>query len=523
MISSNFKTAFRNIRRNKVQSSISIFGLGIGLGCTILLLALILHETSFDKFIPYHRDVYRIMFGGSSSTQYPLAETMKAEFPEVKEFFRFYQSNTIQLRNKDNTLVRDQNFGFSDPSIFRILGIRLIAGRAAGSLSEVTISKETAQKYFNDSSPIGEIIPVKLNDQFIDLSVCGVYQDFPSTSTLFPQFIADIKLSEKMFSQFQTSLGDFGNDNRSVLNWQNSSFLSYLVLDKNADIKLLTSKMGKYKELLTDERTKDFKYSLQPVKDIYLRSGSEGASPFCRSGNPDELKYYEAISLLILLISVTNYILLTRASTSDRLRELGTKKVLGASKNLIRKQILIESNLVTLLSLIPALFIIKSGISFIDNTLDKTLSINIFSNPAMWILLISVVLFTGVVSGAFIGFRLSGVPSLLLLAGKISETYKKRKWNYSFLLLHFSIYVVLVVCVISVTKQIRYSMTNFKGIEPEHIMISELNSSGLKASFRSICDEIEKIPGVKSVAGSSFIPRLELICQLHWQQGKVKK
>ncbi len=506
MISSVIKTGIRNITRNKIQSVISIFGLGLGLGCIILLLALVLHEKSFDKFIPDHQNIYRIMFGESSSTQYPLAEAMKGEFPEVKDYFRFYQANEIQLRNRKNDLVRDKNFGFSDPSIYTILGIRLIAGTAAHSLSEVAISEETALKYFGNPSPIGNIISVKLNDEFIDLSVCGVFKDFPSTSTLFPLFIANIKLSEKMFSQFQRSLGDFGSEKRTALNWENGSFLSYVVLDKNTDRDALVSKMANYKELIKDERSKDFKYILQPVTDIYLQSGARGGSPFCRAGNPIDLKYYEAISLLILLISVTNYIFLTRAGTTDRLRELGTRKVLGASQNSLYRQIIIESNLVTIISLFPASIVIGSGISFINNTLGKSLSLGIFSNPIMWFLIISVVLFTGVISGLIIGYKISRIPSLLLLSGKTSALNRSGRWNYSFLIFHFSIYVILVVCVITVSKQIKYSMTSFKGINPSNVIISDLNSAELKASFKAICDEVEKIPGVIITAGSSFIP-----------------
>ena len=145
---SNLKNALRSITRNKVQSFISIFGLGIGLGCIILLLALILHETSFDRFIPDHRNLYRIVFGQSPLTQYPLTEKMKEEFPEVKDFFRFNQTNSIELRNPKNELVRDRNFAFSDPSIFKILGIRFISGTPANSVSDVSISETTARKYF---------------------------------------------------------------------------------------------------------------------------------------------------------------------------------------------------------------------------------------------------------------------------------------------------------------------------------------------------------------------------------------
>jgi putative ABC transport system permease protein len=496
MITSDIKTTLRNITRNKIQSMISIFGLGIGLGSILLLLALVLHEKSFDRFIPDHQDVYRIMFGGSSSTQYPLAENMKSEFPEVKDFFRFYQTNEIQLRTRTNDLLSDNNFAFSDPSIYKILGIRIISGSPAVSLSEVAISEKTALKYFGNTTPIGEILSIKLNDEFLPLSVSGVYKDFPSTSTLYPEFIANIKLSDKMFKQFQRSLGDYGNENTTSLNWENGSFLTYVVLAKNSDYKALGLKIEKYKSLINNERFKDFNYSLQPVRDIYLRSGATGGSPFCRSGNPTELKYYEAISLLILLISITNFILLSRAGITDRLREIGTKKAFGASYGRIRQQIILESNLVTLLSLIPALLVIFPGISFINTTLEKSLSSQIFSNPLMWLILLIVVLITGTISGLIIGNNVSKVPSLILLANKTSVINHSGRWRYSFLALHFSIYVILVVCVIAVSKQIKYSLTNFKGINPENIIISELNSDELKASFSVLCDEMEKTPGL---------------------------
>jgi putative ABC transport system permease protein len=506
MAITDLKTAVRNIVRNRIQSTISILGLGIGLGCTILLLALILHETSFDRFIPDHQNLYRMMYGGSSGTMYPLAENMKNDFPEVKDFFRFYQDNDIQLHNSDNMVVRDNNFAFADPSIFRILGIRLIAGKAAASLSEVTISETTALKYFNDPTPIGSVLSVRLNDKYIDLSVSGVFKDFPSNSTLFPNFIADIKLSKMMFRQFQSSLGEYGNKNETELGWQNGGFLSYVLLQPNTDTKALAAKADNYRELLNRQDAQENSFSLQPVTDIYLKSGTEGASLFCRSGNPQELKYYEIISLIILMISVTNYILLARAGAIDRLKELGTRKVLGATGRRVLSQILLESNLVALISLIPALLIIRAGMTFIDTTLNKTLGLDIFSNPYMWVIMISVVLFTGFFSGALIGIRFSRTPSILMLAGKTAEKYRSGKWNYSFLVLHFSIYVILVISVIAVTKQIRYSMTNFQGIDPENVLVCELNSPELKAGFTSICDEMKKVPGVYSVAGASFIP-----------------
>ena len=124
----------------------------------------------------------------------------------------------------------------------------------------------------------------------------------------------------------------------------------------------------------------------------------------------------------------------------------------------------------------------------------------------MWLLLIAVVIFTGMTSGFLIGYNISRTPSLLLLSGKTSEKSRSKKWDYSFLLFHFSIYILLVVSVLTVTKQIRYSKTDLKGINPKNILVYYLNSPKLQSGFKTICNEMEKIPGVVKVAGSSFIP-----------------
>jgi putative ABC transport system permease protein len=508
MILTDFRIAVRNILHNKVQSSISILGLGIGLGSIIVLMALIVHEKSFDRFIPDYPSVYKVIFGTSGFVQYPLADEMKKDFPEVKDFFRINQANIVQVRNPKGTEYgKNQEFAFADSSIFKILGIKLISGTPAKSFTEVAISEKMAKKYFGNEPAPGKILRVKLNNEFIDLSVSGVYNDFPSNSTLYPDYLATIKLSEKLFGIFSSRLGEYGSGIPVDLNWNIRAFYTYLVLDKNADKNKLILKMQDYRDHITDETSKKLNYDLQPINDIYLRSDSylQGFN-FFRAGNLNELKYYWSISFLILLISVTNYIFLTRATTFDRLHELGTRKVLGASTKTLRSQIIIESNLITILSLVPASFVIDSGISLINSTLNKTLTYEVFSDPLLLFLLISVVIFIGTISGLLIGSNISRISPLVLLSGKTSEKSKSIKWDHSFLVFHFSIYIILVVSVIAVSKQVRYSTTSFKGINPNNILVSELNSPALQSGFKSICSEIEKVPGVKQAAGSSFIP-----------------
>lgn len=148
MGTSNFKIALRRIIRNKVQSAISIIGLGIGLGSIILLLALIVHETSFDKFIPGYRNLNRIVFGKTYNTAFPLVEEMKKDFPEVKGYFRFYQAYNVAVGKAKNGMSYESDFSFADTSIYKILGIKFISGSPANSLNEVAISEKTALRIF---------------------------------------------------------------------------------------------------------------------------------------------------------------------------------------------------------------------------------------------------------------------------------------------------------------------------------------------------------------------------------------
>lgn len=506
MIIPDIKSAIRNITRNRVTSVISILGLGIGLGCILALMALIVHEKSFDRFIPGYKNVYRIIYGSSANTQFPLAESMANDFPEVKDYFRYYQANSLQVKSQDQGIARVNNFYFADPSMFRILGIKFVSGLPATTIGEVAVSAEMAIKYFGTENATGKVLLIKFTNEFIPLVISGVYRSFPSNSTLNPAFVAEVKLSEKMFRQFQRSLGDFGSETNNQFGWRYTEFISYVQLENNADPAVLAKKMDKFKSLAANEKKDEAPFSLQPVSEIYLDSGNIDGGFFVRRGNPEELLYYEIISLLIFMISIANYILLSRASVAERMREFGTRKVFGASGGKITNLVFLESLFIVLLSLIPASFIIDFGTDFINKTLNKTLTTNIFLNPGLIALMIAVILLTVTLSGWFIGLRYSRVPALNLLYGKTGQKNSSFRWNYSFLVLHFTIFVILVSGVFAISKQIKYSLTAYTGINPGKVIVADLNSDELKKSFASICDEIKAIPGVENTAGGSFIP-----------------
>lgn len=507
MIASNFKVGINNILKNKVHSLISIVGLGIGLGCILLLLLLFIHEKSFDRSIPNHKQLHRVIQGNYCGTSYPLGKAIKDDNPQVTSFFRYYAVFEFELKDQQNEIIKEVSFACSDANIFDCLGISMEIGNPASIKSEVAISEKIAQKYFNEQNPIGQLLKVRLNDQFIDLTISGVYRNLPSNSTLDPNFIADISLTEELFGSRKKMLGEYGSANNDFkTNWDLHSFNTYLLLNSKANPADLTQYIQKFKDQQQDDKYKAMDFKLQPVADIYLKSDDLSGNLFARQGNANELKYYVLIAVLILFIAITNYVFLTKAKTDKRLKELGVKKAFGASQGAILKQIVFESNFISIISLVPAAAIIYFGIPFISITLGHTIDTGIFTLWQTWLAFTGVTLLTGSFSGLFIGITVAKVSPILLLNEKITQTPLINNWSNSFLILHFAIFIVLIIGVLTLKKQVKYALTNFEAIDIENVIICELNSSELSKQFTVIKSQVDKLPGVLHSAGSSFIP-----------------
>ncbi len=501
----DLKIALRNIRKNKVESLISVLGLGIGLGCIMILGALFIHEYSFDRFIPNYQSAYRVHENGRLQMPYLMATSIKEEMPEIEDYFRYYQTRDVEFKNAENRIIKENNFAFADENIFSLMGIKFRFGQAAVSKSEIAISEDMARKYFNTINAVGSSLQIKLNDNFQALTVCGVFQNFPGNSSLYPDFVGNIKLTGEVLGFTNKMLGDYSHGKNELNNWERNDFYTYLFLHSQADPVKVGEKITNYMQSMDAEKFAEDDYRLQPVTDTYLQS-SGLTDVYCRRGNANELKYYVGIAILILGIAIINYVFLTKANLLNRLTEMGTKKALGAHNNTIRKQVLLESNLIAVLSIIPATIIIFLGIPFVNTTLGKTMGTEVFKMGQTWMLFLGLILLSGTISGLFIGTSISRSSVIVLLSGYLNKKRKKYSLNHSFLSFHFAIFIILIVSVLTFKKQINYGLTNFKAIDPSNILICQLNSPELQKQIRVLQNEVEKNPHVIKTAGSSFVP-----------------
>lgn len=193
----NIKIALRSIINNKVQSLVSVLGLGIGLGSIILISLLYMHENSFDRYIPENDRLYRVLHGTNSSIPFPFGETAKNDIPSIDDFFRYHQSGEFEIRQNGKEIIKEYRLACADASIFNFLGIDFIIGKTAESRNEVAISEKMAHKYFSNGNALNKTFEARLNNEFIKLTVCGIYKDFPSNSSLAPNFISHTDLIDE--------------------------------------------------------------------------------------------------------------------------------------------------------------------------------------------------------------------------------------------------------------------------------------------------------------------------------------
>lgn len=502
----NLKIALRSIIGSKIQSMVSILGLGIGLGSIILISMLYMHENSFDKYIPENEQIYRVLHGTHSNIPFPVGETAKNDIPSIDDFFRYHQSGEFEIRQHGKEIIKENRFACADPSIFNCLGIDLIIGKIAESSSEVCISEKMALKYFSNGDAMNKTFEARLNNEFIKLTVCGIYKDFPSNSSLAPNFISHTDLIGEFMGTRKKLLGEYGSEVETFkTNWEREVCITYFKINTKANANDVTEQLQKYCSEFEAESKRDKAFSLQAATDVYLQS-EEISDIYSRRGNANELKYFIAIALFILIIAVVNYIFLTKARMDGRLKEFGVKRAFGANISTIRKQMLFEANIISLLSLIPAIIVVILGMPFVNDTLGRNLDSQILSVWYTIPILLLIPLLTGSFSGLVVGIKISRISPILLLNKKSSIFPKRRPWSNSFLSLHFAVFIILIVGILTLTKQINYALNNFTAINPENVMICELNTQELSQKFDVIDNYVKQMPGVISTAGSSFIP-----------------
>ena len=465
MFRNYLKITLRNLKRHKIFSFINIFGLSIGLACSVLILLFVKNELSYDSFHKNADRIYRLsLFENyakdnqhfNSITPGVLGPMLKSYYPEIENSVRIsLMAGKITYGSKSFS----EQYELVDPEFFKMFNFPLVKGSPSDVLKDpnsVVITESYAKKYFGDADPIGKTINIQLDNKNENFLVTGIAKDVPENSSIkFNFLIPYMKISE-FFSE-------------KALNSLTMVYCeTYVLLKPGVTGKEIESKMPAMIKSLQGDRFKSGAYNLlfQPIEDIHLdTSYPVGWQPI---SSPVYSYALSIIGLFILLIAAINFVTLSIGKSVSRSGEVGIRKVVGASRKQLIGQYWGESFTLVLLSALVGMVIAELLLPVFNSLTGKHLSF-VFS-PSMVVTILAIILLTGLLSGIYPAIVLSSFNPIQVLNGKL-KVGRKSLLRQLLVGGQFAISVILIAGTIAVFKQLEFIKNKDLGFNKENVLV----------------------------------------------------
>jgi putative ABC transport system permease protein len=499
MFRNYLKTAFRNLRKNKLYSAINIFGLTVGLAACLLIGVYINHELSYDKFNTnadrIARATMEYKFSGTvnttATTGTKVGPQFKRLFPSIEEYVRTFISHNVM--QTDDKIFDEPRILYADPAFFKIFSFRLIKGTTTTALDapdKIVITQSIAKKYFGNDDPLNKIfISGKKN-----LRVSAVCEDVPQNSQLKFDFV--------------TQFLNLGNSVKGEVYW-NANWITYFLLRDKKSIPQLKQQAAEYMrspEVRAEARIENkddyLTINIEPLTKVHLYSSLAGFEP---NGNIKYIYIFAAIAFLILIIACANYTNLATAQSAGRSAEIGMRKVMGASKTQVFRQFIGESFVITFLAAILAFALSIFLIPYFNSISGKQFTASILLQPLP---IIALIMFSVVVSffaGLYPALILSGTQILNVLKKGFSFTGGRNLLRRTLIVIQFSISVFLIIYTVIIMQQMHYMQTKNLGYDKDHVLVLPIGGSMFQ-NFKSLKDAFEQVRGVEGVTASYETP-----------------
>jgi putative ABC transport system permease protein len=500
MIRNYFLTTLRNFKRNKIYSLINIIGLAVGLALFILISRYASFEFSFDKFHPNYQNICRVEldFDGKGRlvgiTYNGMAATLVNDYPEIKEATRFINMGGRQNLVLDDNSVFPQLRGlWAESSIFSVFGFKLLQGEPGTVLSApytIVLTKELAERIFPDQNPIGKTI--RLNDE-TEYKITGVVEDCPENSHIQFQFLGSFITQNNFYGEGYTE------------SWERASCYTYVLLEENTALLEINEKIKNLIKTHVNEWIPSLVY-LKPLHDIHFHSNVLGE--FGPLGDLKQVKISLAIGLFVLLIACINFMNLATARSTQRAKEVGLRKVMGAYKNTLIIQHLCESLFFALVAMFMAIILAELLLTIFNDIIGRKLTLNLFKN---WTLLLQILLITflvGIFSGSYPAFFLSSFQPISVLKEGFSPGARGHLIRRILVVFQFTISTFLIFGTLIINAQMHFIKHKDLGLCTEHILVMSMRDA--QAETLRKCELFQKellnIPAVQNVTISRFDP-----------------
>ena len=505
MLKNYVTIALRNLQRHAGYTFINVGGLALGLACCLVIFLFVQDELRYDAHHAQAPRIYRVVnehhgeegVTHRAATPPSLAPALARTFPEVLRVVRFFPRQKTLITYEDRQFVEERGF-LVDSTVFAVFSFRLLHGDPATALTvpnTIVLTASTAQKYFGREDPLGRTLTL---DHTRDYEVTGVMQDLPAQSHL--QF--------SYLGSFAT-MRDIAPPALEPDNWRWQDFYTYLLLPAGYDPARLHAKIPAFIAEQADPHTRPSGIHhapyLQPLSDIHLHS-SHLQHDVAIQGSYTAVQAFSWIAVIILLIACFNFINLATARSSERAKEVGVRKAVGAYRFQLVRQFLTESTLLTLLSLALALGLVTVSLPAVNQFFGKSLVL--FGN-APWLLpgLLVAVLLLGLAAGSLPALLLSTFHPVAVLKGRAAAGSRPlTALRKGLVVAQFAGSIVLIIATVVVFNQLTYIQQSNLGFNEEQVVLLPLRGAKLQADSESFKAEVLRHPGVVAATAARGVP-----------------
>ncbi len=491
MIINYLKITFRNIFKQKGYSLINIVGLAIGISVCLLIMIWVQDELKFDRFHSKSDNIYQAFLRQTNSantfhflsTPAPLAPALKNNYPQVENACRYLNGGGKQIAYKENGFS-EKTLRYVDPAFLEMFSYPLITQDQENPLKKpfsIIITEKIAIKYFGSLDVIGKILRI---DNLYDFNVTGVLKNIPKNSTYqFGLLIPFTHAPELLDDPF----------NRWDSNWG----MTFVQLKQGVDYREFQGKItGIVKQHIKRTRSSVL---LTPYTKLHL---------YTLTGEDAGITYvylFTIISFFVLLIACINFMNLSTARSSKRAKEIGLRKVVGAKRNNLIVQFFGESFVFVVLASFVAFCIAQLLLPLFNNLAAKELTLNIFQNFSLLVMLFSTMVVSGIISGIYPALYLSSFKPAVIVKGVTNVSKKTTRFRKTLVILQFTLSIGLIICTTVIFKQIGFMKNKPLGYNKEHLAYINLRGDS-KEKYETTKNEFLTDPQVIQITATSKLP-----------------
>ena len=516
MLKNYLKTAYRFLLKNRTFSFINIFGLAAGTLCCLYILLYVADQYSYDKQHRDAGDIYRLTstmgkpgdkHDVSGTTSPPIAPTMKKDFSQVAQFTRFVATSGFGVKQHLLT-YKEKSFyendaAYVDSTFFDVFTFHFVDGSPSRALQEpysVVLLKPVADKLFGNEDPIGKVININDNFEKHDFKVTGVVDESLGKS----------HLHANIFMAMQS--GGMGGFTYTSNAWAGNNYAySYVRLQPHTDPatleRLLPAFINKYggQQLKNMGITKEI--HLQPVTSVHTTAGYEHDKTISSSF----LSLLLLIAALIQIIACVNFMNLSTARASKRAKEVGVRKVIGASRLDLFRQFLGESILLSLLAVMVALPLLVLLLPYLNQITQSDINLSFLSHYSIWLMLAGLIAVTGLVAGSYPAVYLSAFRAIKVIKGNFTNHVSAAGIRKGLVVFQFVLSITLITGIVIIYAQLDYVRKKDLGFDSNQKLIFSFYTDDVQTHIPAFAADLRQLAEVKSVSRannylSRFVP-----------------